>query len=43
MSAPNFYEILGVSRDATEAEIKAAFRRKAKDAQPVVFGETKFG
>jgi curved DNA-binding protein CbpA len=29
-----FYQILGLSRDATEADIKHAFRRKAKDLHP---------
>lgn len=30
----DFYEVLGVPKDADEAAIKKAFRRKAKDAHP---------
>ena len=34
--AYEFYDILGVSRDANEQEIKKAFRRKARDLHPDV-------
>ena len=30
----NLYEILGISKDATPAQIKAAYRRKAKEHHP---------
>ena len=33
--AKDLYEILGVSRDATEAEIKKAFRKRAAQALPL--------
>ena len=34
--AYEFYDILGVARDASEQDIKKAFRRKARDLHPDV-------
>ena len=34
----NYYEVLGVSKDATESEIKKAFRRRARETHPDVNG-----
>ena len=34
--AKDLYEVLGVSRDATEDEIKKAFRREARKLHPNV-------
>ena len=30
----DYYEVLGVKKDATEAEIKSAFRKQAKTCHP---------
>ena len=34
MSKSDYYDVLGVSKGATEAEIKSAFRKKAKEFHP---------
>lgn len=34
MAKKDFYEVLGVNKNATEAEIKSAFRKKAKEYHP---------
>lgn len=39
MAAPNHYELLGLEQGASEEEVKAAFRRKAKELHPDVNAE----
>lgn len=34
MAKRDYYDVLGVSKDATDAEIKSAFRKKAKEFHP---------
>ena len=34
MAKRDYYEVLGVSKDASDAEIKSAFRKKAKEFHP---------
>ena len=34
MAQPDFYDVLGVGRDADEAQIKSAFRKKAMQYHP---------
>lgn len=36
MAKKDYYDILGIKKDATEAEIKSAFRKKAKEYHPDV-------
>ena len=35
-SSKSYYDVLGVSKDADEKEIKSAFRKFAKQYHPVV-------
>ncbi len=39
MSKKDYYEVLGVSKDANESEIKSAFRKLAKQYHPDVSKE----
>ena len=34
MAARNYYDVLGVESDATQAEIKSAYRQRAKELHP---------
>ena len=36
MQLPDFYAVLGIGKDASDMEIKQAFRKKAKDLHPSV-------
>ena len=38
----DYYEVLGIDKNASEAEIKSAFRKKAKELQIPILTEEEF-